>query len=360
MVFYTGGEQLVSQFDKGFKKQVEWDIPLLGGYEHLFLKNISKIPGSHHFRGIKNTDAIQEILKFSPDNILVYGWSYQSHLAILRHFKNKIPIYFRGDSTLLDNQNRLKDILRVLFLKWVYQYVDYAFYAGSANKRYYEKFGLKANQLIFAPHAIDNKRFSANRNEESEQLRKELDIDTSQILVLFAGKLEPKKNPQLLIKAFDLLSKVGIHLLFVGNGILEQDLKEQAKKKVRSSQIHFMDFQNQSQMPVVYQACDLFCLPSQGPGETWGLAINEAMAAGKAVLVSDKVGCAADLVKPEINGAVFKSADLADLKQKLKLLTANKDKLAEMGRASQRIIKDWCFEKQVTVIVDTIKNKDAK
>ncbi|MNT42804.1 UDP-D-galactose:(glucosyl)lipopolysaccharide-1,6-D-galactosyltransferase [compost metagenome] len=113
-------------------------------------------------------------------------------------------------------------------------------------------------------------------------------------------------------------------------------------------------------MPVVYQACDLFCLPSQGPGETWGLAVNEAMAAGKAVLVSDKVGCAADLVKPMINGAIFKSGDLADLKQKLKTLTENKTKLAQMGLASHQIIQDWSFEKQVKAIVNSILNKHAK
>ncbi|MNI79776.1 UDP-D-galactose:(glucosyl)lipopolysaccharide-1,6-D-galactosyltransferase [compost metagenome] len=132
-------------------------------------------------------------------------------------------------------------------------------------------------------------------------------------------------------------------------------LEERVKRR-----IHFLDFQNQTAMPVVYQACDLFCLPSQGPGETWGLAVNEAMAAGKAVLVSDKVGCAADLVKPMINGAIFKSGDLADLKQKLKTLTENKTKLAQMGLASHQIIQDWSFEKQVKAIVNSILNKHAK
>jgi glycosyltransferase involved in cell wall biosynthesis len=121
-----------------------------------------------------------------------------------------------------------------------------------------------------------------------------------------------------------------------------------------------MDFQNQSTMPVVYQACDLFCLPSQGPGETWGLAVNEAMAAGKAVLVSNKVGCATDLIKPTINGEVFRSNDLNDLMQKLRELTGSKEKLTKMGIESQQIIQSWSFEKQVEAIVDTIYNNDAK
>ena len=109
-----------------------------------------------------------------------------------------------------------------------------------------------------------------------------------------------------------------------------------------------MDFQNQTQMPVVYQACDIFCLPSKGPGETWGLAINEAMAAGKAVIVSDKVGCAVDLVKDGENGFIFKSNNIDDLKNKLSLLLTTGAKLEQMGNISQSEIKEWTFEKIVT------------
>jgi glycosyltransferase involved in cell wall biosynthesis len=144
-------------------------------------------------------------------------------------------------------------------------------------------------------------------------------------------------------------------LLFVGNGILEEQLKSKTKG---SKNVHFIAFQNQSQMPAIYQACDLFCLPSLS--ETWGLAVNEAMAAGKAVLVSTQVGCAIDLVKPTVNGEIFKSANLDDLTQKLKELTKNKEKLGHMGGLSQQIIQNWSFEKQVKAIVDTLQNKHAE
>ncbi|RZK52567.1 MAG: glycosyltransferase, partial [Pedobacter sp.] len=100
----------------------------------------------------------------------------------------------------------------------------------------------------------------------------------------------------------------------------------------------------------VYQACDLFCLPSQGPGETWGLAVNEAMACGKAVLVSDKVGCAADLVT-KTTGLIFKSNDLDDLKQKLIALTNDKKQLDEMGKSAQQHIQNWSFEEQLNAIL---------
>ncbi|MCX2492592.1 glycosyltransferase family 4 protein [Pedobacter sp. PF22-3] len=393
-VFYTLGEQSVSQYDHGFGQQIEWDIPLLAGYDYQFLENISKSPGTHHFNGIINPGICEAVQDFKPEAILIYGWAWKSHLNALRFFKGKAPIYFRGDSTLLDQQKSFRRLLRKYFLKWIYNHIDKAFYVGTANKAYFKHFGLKENQLLFAPHAVDNDRFGKENIIEAQTLRTQLHIKSDEILILFAGKFESKKNPELLLNAFIDLDLKKTHLLFVGNGVLEERLKEKAERLTGNGafdyaqndnlsknqddgdeslelramswqenlkkRIHFMDFQNQSQMPMVYQACDLFCLPSKGPGETWGLAVNEAMAAGKAVLVSDKVGCAADLVNPGVNGQVFTSGDLTDLKQKLKVLTENKTKLAQMGLASQEMIKDWSFKKQVNQIVEAIQNKHAK
>ncbi|WP_316824782.1 glycosyltransferase family 4 protein [Pedobacter miscanthi] len=356
-VFYTWGEQSMVKYDKGFAKQIEWDIPLLDGYDYQFLANTSKDPGTHHFNGIINPGLVSAVQDFEPNAILIYGWAWKSHLKALRFFKGKIPIYFRGDSTLLDQQNNFKNLLRKIFLKWIYSHVDKAFYVGSTNKNYYSQFGLKEKQLIFAPHAIDNNRFEKIDQQETIKIRKKLSIGADSILILFAGKLEPKKAPDLLLKALKKLANPNLQLLFVGNGQLQKELKTTAGN---FSNIHFMDFQNQSKMPAIYQACDLFCLPSKGPNETWGLAVNEAMAAGKAILVSTKVGCAVDLVKPGINGEVFKSNDLDDLMQKLTELAESKEKLTKMGIQSQQIIQNWSFEKQVEAIVNTFYNKNAK
>lgn len=362
-VFYTWGEQSMAKYDQGFGRQIEWDIPLLEGYDYMFLENISKNPGTHHLNGIINPTLIEEVKEFEPDAILIYGWALKSHLKALRFFKGKVPTYFRGDSTLLDQQKSFKSVLRKYLLKWVYSHIDKAFYVGEANKNYFKKYGLKDQQLHFASHAVDNERFSQGRKVEADSLRQKFGVADQEILILFAGKFEVKKNPLLLLEAFNALNLANVHLLFVGNGDLEKVLKGKAdcqNKDVINVKIHFMDFQNQTEMPVVYQACDLFCLPSKGPGETWGLAVNEAMATGKAVLVSTKVGCAVDLVKPGINGEVFRSNDLDELIQKLGELTDSKEKLTKMGIQSQQIIQNWSFEKQVEAIVDTIYNNDAK
>ncbi|WP_233166017.1 glycosyltransferase family 4 protein [Pedobacter sp. ASV12] len=341
-VFYTWGEQSLHKYDKGFKQHIAWDIPLLEGYAYTFLKNMAKDPGTHHFRGIVNPDLISEVQSYGPDAVLVYGWAWQSHLKAMRFFKGRIPVYFRGDSTLLNKSSGLAHSLKRLFLRWVYRHVDLAFYVGTANKAYFKAFGLKEHQLVFAPHAIDNDRFGADRQDEAVALRTKLGIAASDVLILFAGKLEPIKNPQLLLTAFKELALENVQLLFVGNGVLESTLKAS-----KNSNIHFLDFQNQTMMPVVYQACDLCCLPSQN--ESWGLAINEAMAAGRAVLASSQVSCGIDLISQE-NGAIFKCNDLIDLKQKLIALTSKKECLQQMGENSSKKITHWSFQKQAKAI----------
>lgn len=355
-VFYTWSQSKEGiKYDPGFGKKIEWDIPLLDGYDFTFVKNTSAKPGSHHFFGIKNPTLIPEIESWKPDAVLVIGWSFVSHLQCIRYFHKKIPVLFRGDSTLLDEGPGIKTMLRRLFLKWVYSHVDVAFYVGTNNKVYFLKHGLKNEQLVFAPHAVDNGRFGENaayKKMEALAWRSKLGIAASDLVFLFAGKLEPKKNPAILIESFSEIKNEKIKLVLLGDGILKEQLKSLSKNDER---ISFVEFQNQQEMPVVYRMADVFVLPSKGPGETWGLAVNEAMACGRAILVSDKVGCAADLVADGKNGYIFRSNDIASLKEKINKLVSNKNGLAEMGKASAALINEWNFEAIASAVKNVLK-----
>lgn len=357
-VFYTWGKQVLeNKYDPGFKKEIKWDIPMLDGYNYHFTQNIAKNAGSHHFKGIINPYVIAEIEEFKADALLIYGYAYDSHLKIMRYFKGKIPIYFRGDSTLLDKENIFKKLIKTLYLTWVYKHIDVAFYVGLANRAYFRKHGVPDKNLINAPHAIDNDFFSADRTKEADDIRHKMGIQQSDILILYAGKFETKKNPEILLQAFGKLRHQNVFLLLLGNGELEMMLKEKTKSLKKRKYIFFEDFKNQSQMPAYYQACDLFCLPSKGPGETWGLAVNEAMAAGKAILISDKVGCQSNLVLDGANGLIFKSENTKDIYQNLKTLVFDKSKLINMGKASKNIITKYSFEIQANKIIETINEQ---
>jgi len=348
-VFYTLGQVEGRQYDPGFRQSVEWDIPLLDGYPYEVIGNVAEVPGTAHFNGIVTPGLIGHIKEWKPDAVLVFGWAYQSHLKVIRYFHQKIPVYFRGDSTLLDEQGRLGNLLRKVLLHWVYRHVDHAFYVGKNNKAYFNNYGLSDNRLSFAPHAVDNERFGLDRKTEAAELRRQLNIADDHLLVLFAGKFIPKKDPLTLLEAFQALKRDDTHLLFAGDGELENILRSRA---AGHTNIHFVHFQNQSRMPVIYQACDLFCLPSGGPGETWGLAVNEAMACGKAILVSDKCGCASDLVSPA-NGGVFPAGNNTQLTVSLAGLLKDKENLEKMGATSRKTIKSWNF----TEIAKTIENR---
>lgn len=350
-VFYTWGEEVLKdKFDPGFGKIIKWDIPLLEGYEYSFVENIAKKPGSHHFFGIDNKGLIKSIEDWRPYAILIYGWSFKSHLQCMRHFKGKLPVLFRGDSTLLDESPGFKKLMRRQALKWVYKDVDCALYVGAASKDYFKAHGLTEKKLIWVPHTIDNARFGTMDEAMQENISKKkqaLGIVPADVLFLFTGKLEAKKNPMLLLQAVLNTSAANIKLLIAGNGSEEAALKKMAGADPR---IMFMDFQNQSQMPFIYKLCDIFVLPSAGPGETWGLSVNEAMACGKPVLVSNKCGGAADLVKNGVNGYVFQSGNKEDLEDKILVLAADKNKLDKMGEESLAIIKEWSFEKAAAAI----------
>jgi glycosyltransferase involved in cell wall biosynthesis len=128
----------------------------------------------------------------------------------------------------------------------------------------------------------------------------------------------------------------------VGNGELEVQVNEMAARDPKRFKI--IPFQNQSRMPIVYRLGDLFVLPS-AYNETWGLAVNEAMACGRPVLVSDRVGCASDVVNRSC-GRVFASGDTDALRRSLVELTEDVRTLKDMGRAAAR--RAWDFDIAVT------------
>lgn len=343
-MFYTWEQSQNGQlYDPGFGIHRQWDIPLLEGYEFTFVRNTASNPGSHHFNGIINPTLVRELLDFLPDAILVYGWSFRSHLKLIWHFHGRIPVLFRGDSTLLDEKyvHPFKVVVRRFFLKAVYRFIDKALFAGEANKYYFLKHGVKEHQLTWMPHTIDNKRFGSISKEDEVKVlewRKELGFKVSDCVFLFAGKLEPKKNPLLLVDAFLSLNAENAGLIIAGNGELEQELKQKVNGL---KNITILPFQNQQQMPMLYRVADVFVLPSSGPGETWGLAVNEAMACGRAVVVSNQCGCAADLVQE--NGFIFEAGNQQQLAGVLQQFIQNPELSKKMGSLSKNIINNWSF-----------------
>jgi glycosyltransferase involved in cell wall biosynthesis len=357
-VYYTWSQsQYGAKFDRDFDKMIEWDIPLLDGYPYEFVNNTAKNPGVHHFNGIVNPELNVRIRDWKPDFLLIIGWNFRSHFSAMRHFKGRIPVLFKGDSTLLDERPGVKKMLRRIFLKWVYSKADYALYVGKNNYDYFYKHGLRENQLWFVPHAVDNQRFNGPDNYESEakQWRRELGIVEDDLVVLFAGKLEPKKDPDFMLRLAKNLPDPRLKLIIVGNGKSEEELKMKGSKDKR---IIFMDFQNQQKMPLVYRLANIFVLPSRGPGETWGLAVNEAMACNRPVIVSSKCGCAPDLVEENLTGWIFAPGEEGDQKIKdlLNRILDKRSLLDTMGDQAWQKLQPYSYPVAIEKIKQLLEN----
>jgi glycosyltransferase involved in cell wall biosynthesis len=352
-VFYTWSQTADAvTFDAGFGTQVKWDIPLLDGYAHQFVQNVAKRPGTDHFGGLKTPTLTREIAAWRPDVVLVYTWSSHSHLQAMRYFSRKVPVLFRGDSTLLDDRTWWRAKLRRLSLSWVYSHVDVAIAVGTHNRRYFEWCGLSPHRIALAHHSVDTARFGADSDRHESvaaQWRRELGIAPGAVIVLFAGKLQSLKSPKLLLKAFRTVNGQA-HLVFVGNGELESELKASARLV---ENVHFMPFQNQSVMPSVYRLGDIFVLPSRS--ETWGLALNEAMASGRAVIASSKVGGACDLIREGQTGWTFESGNQGALENILRdAVASGQPRLQAMGKAAQAESGNWSSEESASRIAGAV------
>ncbi len=339
-VFFTWSQtSAAGVVDPGFGKTVAWDIPLLEGYEHEFVPNVARRPGTGHFWGLRNPDLTRRIEGWRADAVLVFGWNSASHLGVMRHFKGRIPVFFRGDSTLLGGGSAWRARVRRTALSWVYRHIDMAIAVGSNNKEYFRWSGVPEERIAFAPHAIDTQRFSDPDGQSAARAtrwRTELGIPPSARVILYAGKFTPTKNLPRLVQAFCGAGMPG-HLILVGNGLLEAQLRSLASGR---GDVHFLPFQNQQAMTAVYRLGNVFTLPSLG--ETWGLAINEALACGRPVIVSNRVGGTRDLVKDGVNGWIFEASSLDQLTGAVRrALMCEPQTLDAMGEAARRTSADW-------------------
>ncbi len=342
-VFFTWHAGAAPVPDHGFKQLVAWDVPLTGGYEFELVPNVSSDPGTHHFFGLRNPSLVERVSSWRADAVHVTGWAWLSHLLALRGFRRRaIPVLFRGDSHLLDSpRSGLRWRLKRAFLARVYSWPRAFLFVGAANRAYYEAFGVEPGRLYRCPHSIDVARYAEPAEffeREAAQWRGQLGISDDRPVVLFAGKFERKKRPVELMRAVQALGDPGLVLVLAGGGELEDEMN--ALAAAAPDRFRVLPFQNQSRMPVVYRLGDLVILPSAF-GETWGLAVNEAMACGRPVLVSDRVGCAADVVDASC-GRVFPWDDISAMMRAVNEMTADGKGLSQLGHAAAQ--RAWAFD----------------
>src|SRR6185312_5318202 len=134
------------------------------------------------------------------------------------------------------------------------------------------------------------------------------------------------------------------YLLIVGDGEERARLETRALELVLEG-VRFPGFRNQSELPSFFALADVFVLPSRH--EPWGLIVNEAMAAGCAVIVSNEVGAHADLVTNGVEGFVFPVGDIEALATDLGRVLSSPEQARRMGEAAKARVATWDFEADV-------------
>jgi len=317
-VFYLWNFGITASRDVQFGTTFRWDTDLLSGYDWELVPNTAADPGTHHFGGLQNPTLIDRLRQWKPNALLTFGYNWSSMLRIIGWARlHGLPLIFRGDSHFIGRP--APKLTGSLPLRLLYRQFAAFVYVGAANRRYFETLGVASSRLHFAPHAVDASQYDPTRPEvaaAAAAIRRQIGASAATLVVLFAGKLLPAKQPRELLMAFLELAPSTAMLVFVGEGEEKPALQALARSEP-AVPVHFLPFANQSEMPSRYLAADLMVLPSRGHYETWGLAVNEAMLLGTACLVSDRVGCREDLIVEGETGWSFRVDDPSGLKTAL-------------------------------------------
>lgn len=285
--------------------------------------------------------------ELQPDLIIAGAIAFPSGAAAVRYAieQNKKVIIF-------DNA-RLEDVPR----SWLVDFIKKRIYScanallcpSEAWNPTFTYFGFKQYQIFYGLNVVDNSFWQNQTSTASKS------IATGYILAI--GRQIPKKNFLFLLNAYQNYTSKSVtpkELILVGNGP-EHELLADFVEKNRLNTVTFLPFKSQDELKQIYQRADYFILPSKH-GETWGLVVNEAMASGLPVVVSNQVGCASTVVKDGVNGYTFSpdnANELTDLLMKMDKLNAEERR--EMGVKSKEIITDWGLDRFCQGAYDAIQ-----
>jgi 1,2-diacylglycerol 3-alpha-glucosyltransferase len=257
---------------------------------------------------------------------------------------------------------------------------DAAFVGGAPQRRYFASLGFPQEKIFTGYDAVDNDYFALKANqirERKEAFRNNYDLPERYFLSL--GRFVVKKNLATLIRAYRIFLDSNrddqVHLVMVGSGEEVSSLISLCKELclpaydkisvgthhqkaiVEPPGVHFYGFRQIEENPVFYALAEAFVLPSLW--EEWGLVVNEAMASGLPVIVSETAGCAEDLLQRPLpamshaappgvhirrNGCVFDSSSDESLSLALLALAAAPALREAMGKASQAIVDTFSCE----------------
>ena len=342
-VFFFSRWGISGAVDPGFGKPLIWDVPLLEGYEHEFLPMKEEL-SEMDFGRIDNPSVAEALDRFNPDVVNVYGYAQRTNWRAARWAKSRRkPLLIYSDSNIR-LQSLFRRILKYPVVGRFYRYVDGAIYIGERNRAYHAFYGLPPDRLFQGSLPVDTERLltsAGDREITRRNVRERHGIPMDAFVVLFVGKLLPRKRPIDLVLAMDILRHrhPKLCLLFVGDGPLRQEVEALCKSR-GATNVVFSGFINQSEIASYYAASDAIALLSAA--EPFGIVLSEAAVFGLPMLVSDIVGAigAGDVARPGESALVHRCGDVQQLAANLESLMVNPDLYHRLAAASAEVARN--------------------
>ncbi|HEX2887129.1 glycosyltransferase family 4 protein [Vineibacter terrae] len=341
--------------DPEFGRSIEWDVPLLDGYEHEVLPVLPglRYPDDAHFDTWRpfSVGLRQRLRAGRFDALWVHGYARVPHLwAMVAARSAGVRVLLRDETSALGRSpSRSRRGAKQALFTLIDRLVDAYLTIGTMNEQHLRELGVDARKFFRVGYAVDNAWFQARAaaaGSHRTTLRAELGLPADRPIMLYAAKLIDRKAPLDLVQAFGrAMTSVAAErrpvLLMAGDGDLKPQVEAAVATLELSDSIRLLGFQSQQRLAALYDLCDVFVLPSAH--ETWGLVVNEVMNAGKPVIASDRVGAARDLVQEGVNGFIYPFGDTEALAARLRDATTDRTRLTAMGIESRRIIDGWGF-----------------
>jgi len=315
----------------GFDRAFAWDVPLTEGYNCTIVRQPRPADrfDAAHFHGLNVPEIADAIRQSQPEIVVVFGWYSITLVRAVRTARRmNVPVLYHGDTNLQSAPNGWKRTLWIAKTRRLLRQFDGYLSVGIRATGFLRFFGVSEDRIFNTPHAVENENFRAaarmRRTAERMAARRALGLSDDAFVALFCGKLEAKKRPLDLVAALAAMTPKG-HLLVAGTGPLETAVRAGAASA--GVPTTWLGFVNQTKLPHVYAAADCLALPSDAR-ETWGLVVNEALAAGLPCVVADSAGCAPDLACPE-TGGIYATAEPTEIVRNLAAaLVSVRDRLA--------------------------------
>jgi glycosyltransferase involved in cell wall biosynthesis len=330
-----------------------WPLKFTGGYDYTVLPGWSvKVRNSYqHF----NPTVARALRQYRPDVLIVGGYSYPTPLlAAWTARRMGIPCLLWSGSTRLES-SRWRRFTEPLKRLLVPQYDGYIAYTQHAA-RYLEDLGARRDVITIAPVTVDTAAFKLaaeiRGTAEGMAVRRELGIDANELAILFVGEMIGRKGGDLLLRAVETLTDVPFRLLMVGTGPEQECWQRLARDVGVENRVGWLGYLDQGTLARVYAVSDILVLPSRS--EPSGNVINEAMAAGLTVIISDRIGT--DVVQHGVNGLLFAAGHVGGLADCLRALARDPDWRARLGSAGQqRVCSEFTVERQACQFLEALR-----